>query len=150
MKLKDLIRRNVKTLSPEKSCEEAAKTMRDENIGCVVVAQNGRPVGIVTDRDLVDRVMAARRDAHQVRLRDVMSRDPIFIVDERPLEEALAIMARMRVRRIATISQDGQLSGLLSLDDLLLHLTREFDAVAEVVRAAVPREEDAAVRLARA
>ena len=59
MSIESLLRRPVCTLPPDAACLEAAQLLRDEGVGCVVVAESGRPLGIVTDRDLVVRVMAA-------------------------------------------------------------------------------------------
>lgn len=62
MTIDALVRRDVVVLSPTSSCQQAAALMRDRNVGCVVVVQDEEPVGIVTDRDLVTRVLAAGRD----------------------------------------------------------------------------------------
>ena len=68
-----LLRRPVKTLPPEATCQEAAALMRDENVGAVVVSEDRRPLGVVTDRDLVVRVVAPGEDAPRALVRDVMT-----------------------------------------------------------------------------
>jgi CBS domain-containing protein len=121
MPIQRILRRSVKTLPPETSCAEAARLMRDEEIGCVVVAEAGRPAGVVTDRDLVVRVMAAGEDPDRLALRDVMSGEPVFLGDERSLDAVV-------------VDEEGELEGIVTLDDLLVLLAEQLGSLAETVR----------------
>lgn len=134
MPIERLLRRPVTTLPPEATCDEAAKVLRDENIGCVVVAEEGRPVGVVTDRDLVIRVMAASEDPAKLELRQVMSGNPVFLGGDRSLGQVISTMREQGVRRIPVVDESGALEGLLSLDDLLLVLAEELGTLVETVR----------------
>jgi CBS domain-containing protein len=134
MPIQRILRRSVKTLPPETSCAEAARLMRDEEIGCVVVAEAGRPAGVVTDRDLVVRVMAAGEDPDRLALRDVMSGEPVFLGDERSLDAVIRTMREQGVRRVPVVDEEGELEGIVSLDDLLVLLAEQLGSLAETVR----------------
>jgi CBS domain-containing protein len=134
MPIQRILRRSVKTLPPETSCAEAARLMRDEEIGCVVVAEAGRPAGVVTDRDLVVRVMAAGEDPDRLALRDVMSGEPVFLGDERSLDAVIRTMREQGVRRVPVVDEEGELEGIVSLDDLLVMLAEQLGSLAETVR----------------
>jgi CBS domain-containing protein len=113
---------------------EAARIMRDERVGSVVVVDNGQPLGIVTDRDLVVRSMALGGDPETVRIRDVMSTKPIFVSADRDLGYALDLMKSLAVRRIPVVDDSGQLVGLVSLDDAIVRLSSELAAVSETIQ----------------
>lgn len=134
MSIESLLRRPVCTLPPDAPCREAAQLLRDEGVGCVVVSEDARPLGIVTDRDLVVRVMAAGLDPGKVLLREVMSGEPVFLARERSVEQVFATMREQRVRRIPVVDAEGQLEGVLALDDLLLLLADQLGDLAEAVR----------------
>jgi CBS domain-containing protein len=108
--------------------------MRDENIGAVVVAEEGVPLGIVTDRDLVVRVIAAGEEAHALTVGAVMSGEPIFLGDARNLDQVIATMRDQGIRRMPIVDDDGQLEGIISLDDLVVLLGEQISGLAEVVR----------------
>jgi CBS domain-containing protein len=134
MPIKALLRRFVQTLPPDASCHEAAQLMRDENVGSVVVAEEERPLGIVTDRDLAVRVMAAGRDAQKTPLREVMSGEPVFLAEERGLDQVIAVMRQERIRRVPIVDAEGRLEGVISFDDLLPLLAGQLAELAEVIR----------------
>lgn len=135
MPIESLLRRPVATLPPDARCSEAAKLMRDENIGAVVVADaDGRPLGLVTDRDLVVRVIAGGEDAETLRLRDVMSAEPIYRHRGRSIDQVIATMRDLAIRRIPIVDDDGRLRGVVTMDDLLILLADQLGALAETVR----------------
>jgi CBS domain-containing protein len=134
MSIESLLRRPVQTLSPDAPCREAAQLLRDEGVGCVVVSEDERPLGIVTDRDLVVRVMASGRDPDKTPLRDVMSGEPVFLADERGIDQVVATMRQERIRRIPIVDAEGRLEGVVSLDDLLPLLARQLGELAEAIR----------------
>lgn len=134
MSIESLLRRPVCMLPPEATCQEAAQVMRDEGVGSVVVAEEARPLGIVTDRDLVLRVMAAGREAGKTRLREVMSAQPVFLAKERGFDQLLATMRQQGVRRVPVVDEAGRLEGVVSLDDLLPLLADQLGELAEAIR----------------
>lgn len=134
MPIRQLLRRPVQTLGPGDTCRDAAILMREEGVGAVVVAEDNRPAGIVTDRDLVVRVLAGGEDPDKLLLRDVMSRDPIFLSGPRTLEQLIASMRDNTVRRVPVVNEEGELQGVISLDDLLVLLSDQLSELAQVVR----------------
>lgn len=134
MTIGDLIRGPAQTMAPEASCEEAAALMRDENVGSVVVTDAGKPVGVVTDRDVVVRVVAAGEVPARVPVRQAMSGTPVFVSHARSVGEAISYMRDMGVRRVPVVDDEGVLRGVVSLDDLLLALAEQLGGLAEAVR----------------
>jgi CBS domain-containing protein len=116
---------------PEQSLKEAARSMREHHVGCVVVIEPGasgnRPVGIVTDRDIVVRVLA-QTDLHleQVRLDDIMARPVVTIGESDELVDALEAMRSAGVRRLPVVDERNSVIGLLSFDDLIRHFQGSF------------------------
>lgn len=134
MSIESLLRRPVQTLPPDAPCREAAQLLRDERIGCVVVSEEERPLGIVTDRDLVVRVMASGLDPDKTPLRDVMSGEPVFLAGQRGIDQVVATMREQRIRRIPIVDAEGRLEGVVSLDDLLPLLAGQLGELAEAIR----------------
>jgi CBS domain-containing protein len=117
-----------------------AVRMRQRGVGCLVVVNTAyEPIGIVTDRDLVVRVLAEGMDAARTRIDDVMTVQPETALDETPLEEALGLMRRGAFRRLPIVSPKGKLKGILTLDDILTKLTKEFTQVDQVLQRESPR-----------
>jgi CBS domain-containing protein len=111
--------------------EHAARMMRDRGVGCLVVTHGGRPSGIVTDRDLVVRVLAEGRDPTTSTLGDFVTYDPITVSENDGIETVVAQMRRHGVRRLPVIDDDGLAVGIVTADDLLVLLGGEMAAVCE-------------------
>ena len=118
MKLKELMNKQVIRIHPEESVAVAARTLEHYNIGFLPVCRgDGHLCGLVTDRDLVLRCMAAGQDAAALPVARVMSNRVIAASPEDSLERAAALMARERVRRLPVVLE-GRLVGMISLGDL--------------------------------
>lgn len=118
---------------------EAAIRMRDNNVGTLVILDDERrPAGIVTDRDIVTRGVADDRDAVYTTLAEVMTREAKSIHESTPIEEALRIMERSAVRRLVVVADDGTLAGLLSLDDVMELLAQEAGSIGRLLRVEAP------------
>ena len=134
MSIAKLIQGPVQCLPPEATCSEAARMMRDENVGSVVVARDRQPLGIVTDRDLAVRVVADGGDPDKLLLRDVMTDEPIFIGDDRSVDQAVAAMRDLAIRRVPVVDADGRLCGMVSMDDVLVLLADQLGSLAVAIR----------------
>jgi CBS domain-containing protein len=117
--VRDAMTPSVRTVSPSQSLAEAAEVMKGEDVGSVPVVDEGSLAGIVTDRDIVVRVVADRRDPQTVKVDEVASRDVVTVEPEQDLDEALALMARHKVRRLPVI-EEGRLVGMLAQADVAL------------------------------
>jgi CBS domain-containing protein len=104
----------------DESLQAAADRMRSTTVGLLPVTSCGRLVGVVTDRDLAVRGLARNRDARSTPVRVVMTPEVISCLPDEDLSGAVALMARHGVRRLVVIDHDGQLAGVLSIDDLAL------------------------------
>ena len=117
--VRDVMTPGVRTVGPSQSLAEAAEVMKGEDVGSVPVVEEGRLAGIVTDRDIVTRAVAERRDPQTVKVEEVASRDLVTVEPEQDLDEALALMARHQVRRLPVVER-GQLVGMLAQADVTL------------------------------
>ena len=121
LRVKDVKVRSVMTASPDERALDAARRLSDKQLGTLVVVDaTGRPLGILTDRDLMERCVVQGRNARRVRVGDVMSGPVIWVRDDDPLDDALERMARLSVRRLPVIDGRQRLIGILALDDVLM------------------------------
>ena len=112
---------------------EVAEALRARELGCLVVMEGELPVGVVTDRDLLVRVVAEGRDPEQTRAEEIMSAPLVSVDPGAPLEKVVDAMARDGVRRVAVV-RGGRLEGLVSLDDVAGRLADELDDLAAGAR----------------
>jgi CBS domain-containing protein len=108
-----------KTAKPDMTAADAAALMKQFDVGAVPVADKGSLLGLVTDRDLVIRVLANRQDPQTVKLGDILTRSPATVTPDTQLSEARDLMAQHRVRRLPVVKGD-ELVGILSLGDVAL------------------------------
>ena len=111
--------------------------MRAAGVGSVIVSEDLRPLGIVTDRDLVTRVMAEEAHAEAVELYEIMSPKPVFVARTQEPEHALEVMKDLGIRRLPVVDEAQQLIGVVSLDDLLVFLADQLGSAAQTIRKAM-------------
>ena len=133
--------RIVVMVRPEETVHEAAKRMAHHEVGTLVVVEGNRPVGMLTDRDLVIWVMAKEPVPLHQPVGDIMTRHPVCIAEHLPLTEALVRMRGYQVRRLVVVNDAQAVAGIVSLDDVLLRLGEEQQAVAGLMRAAQSRRD---------
>ncbi|HEX8011300.1 MAG TPA: CBS domain-containing protein [Casimicrobiaceae bacterium] len=128
---------NVVCASRETTALEAAGLMRHHHVGDVVVVDEidgaKKPVGIVTDRDLVVEVMAGGVDARSVKLGELLLRAPVTIPASASYADTVRLMAVNGVRRMPVVGPDGILVGIITADDLLRQLTSPLAALSDLV-----------------
>lgn len=111
-----------------------ARRMAERRVGTLIVLDDAkRPFGLLTDRDLVLRVLAAGENPVTTTVRDVMTREPKTITEDSPIESALALMRPGSFRRLPAVDRDGKLVGIVSLDDILAQLAEEFAQIAGIL-----------------
>jgi CBS domain-containing protein len=115
--------RNVMTSDPctidaEKSVAYAAKMMRDEDVGLAPIVEGDKLIGMLADRDIAIRVVAEGRNPDQVTVKEVASKQVVTIDPQQDLDEALRIMAKHQVRRLAVVEEDGRLVGVVAQADV--------------------------------
>jgi CBS domain-containing protein len=137
--LKTIAIKPVVTASTRMTVAEAAQAMRSNNVGCLVVVNAGRPLGMLTDRDIVMDVVAKGQDPDTVRVADVMRKKPAVIPGDAGLLDAAQMFARTGVRRLPVVGKTGQLLGIVSLDDLMILLGNEMGHVSAALSAGLRR-----------
>jgi CBS domain-containing protein len=131
--------REVDLVDAEESAWCAAERMHQRAVGTLVIINAaGHPVGIITDRDLVERVMATSRDPHTTRVAEVMTISPQTIGEQEAVGAALARMRQGRFRRLPVVDREGRLVGLLSLDDVLMLLAEQFAQIGGLLERETP------------
>ena len=115
MNIRDVMTSNPRTVSPEDTIQNAARIMRDEDTGVVPVVDNGRAVGVVTDRDIVVRAVADGQLNRAVR--DIVSGDVITASPDMSTKEAAELMSEHQVRRLPVVENE-RLVGIVSIGDL--------------------------------
>ncbi|HEX7417496.1 MAG TPA: CBS domain-containing protein [Steroidobacteraceae bacterium] len=140
MNVGQICQRNVVTIRPFDELLAAAQLMREKHIGYLVVVEPAledgtfKPVGVITDRDLVVGVLARGADPRLLSVGDLMTREPVVAQEDWSIAEALQEMRRIGVRRLPIVGTHEQLIGVLSLDDVLDTLASELQSVAGSIR----------------
>lgn len=114
-KVADIMTRDVETIGPMATIQEAAERMKSGNIGSVPVCHDSRIVGTITDRDITVRVTAEGRDPQSTIVRDVMTRQLVTIRPQQEVVEAEQLMHDHQVRRLPVVEPDGRLVGYVTL-----------------------------------
>lgn len=107
------------------NAKDCAKAMAKKGVSCAVITQGGSAVGIVTERDLVSKVMAESIDSKDVLVRDIMSTPLITTAPDASLTEAAELMAQYRIRRLVVVDGSGNLAGLVTAGDIARTLAEE-------------------------
>ncbi len=117
MKVAEIMSRSVRSIGPTESVADAARLMAEHDVGALPVEDSGRLVGIVTDRDIAVRGVAAGLH-HGAPVLRIMSRDMITCSEQDEVEQLLGVMARQQVRRIPVCSEGGALIGMIGVGDV--------------------------------
>lgn len=141
--VRSIVRESVVSTPQDAPIADVAAQMADEQVGSVVVVEDGRPQGIVTDRDVALRVVAADADAASLTAADVMSEDLVTVDVDSGIFEVIRAMQDANVRRIPAVDADGALAGIVTFDDFVDLLGRELRVLADVVEAEAPPYEHA-------
>jgi len=128
------------SVGPDETVAQAASLMRENHVGAVLVERDGRPLGIVTDRDIALRCGGRLEAISSMKASEIMTPSPLTATEDEDLLEVLDRMRERGVRRMPVVNDAGLLAGMLTLDDILLHLARSMRHVAEVVLTGIGHE----------
>jgi CBS domain-containing protein len=120
-RVRDILQRKgsqVYTIGPAADVVQAATVMNEHRIGCLVVLDEGRVVGMFSERDVLRRVVGERRDPAQTRVADVMTTEVVCCTPETSTDEARGAMRDRRIRHLPVADEGGRLLGLVSIGDL--------------------------------
>jgi len=132
-------RRDPITVAPDESVRDVAKRMEQQGVGSLAVVDlQGRPIGMVTDRDIVQKVVRRNGDPDALTVGEIMSLDVVSVWQEVPLVRAFHRMRQEEVRRVLVVDDDGRVVGVLTFDDALPRIAEALGMAAEVIRAQEP------------
>lgn len=144
MPISELCNREVIIIQKEESVLEAARLMRQHHVGDVIIVEEqkgiNKPVGIVTDRDLVVEIMATELDPAVITVGDITVSKLVTIQESTGIFDTIQHMRRKAVRRSPVIDDRGGLIGIITLDDLLQLLSEELSELAKLVKREVEKE----------
>jgi CBS domain-containing protein len=126
----------VMSISPEATAHNAAVRMQEHKIGSLLVMSGGEVVGIVTERDILQRIVVPQRNATDTPVHEIMNEEVAFCQPHTPLEEARGVLKNRRLRHLPVMDEEGQLCGMVSIGDLnafdahdqelTIHVMREY------------------------
>lgn len=135
MSLVHLMTKELTSLPEMATALDAAKYMTDMNVGSVIITdEKDNPVGIITDRDISTKVVAAEKDPKSVKLKDIMCTPVVTINVGKDVIDATRLMGEYWVRRLPVVNDEGKVIGVLSMDDVLIFLSQEIQNVAMALK----------------
>ena len=146
MQVGTLCQRLVFTICQSDEISRAAQVMREKHVGYLVVVEPNpvrgipRPVGVLTDRDIVVSVVAREVDPKTVRVGDIMTPDPVLAAEWESMEAALQKMRQFGVRRLPVVNGYRELVGILAIDDVLRVIAGDAQDVVSTIRSGRRRE----------
>lgn len=119
--IKDIMTTHVDIIDPQTSIAEAARKMRDDDVGSLPVGEDDRLIGMITDRDICCRAVAENKAPADCTVREAMSERIAWIYEDAGADEAARQMAENQIRRLAVLNRDKRLVGVISMGDLSRH-----------------------------
>jgi CBS domain-containing protein len=133
VQVRDVMSKDVKVVRPDTLVKEVVATMNKFSIGSIIVMQSDRPVGIITERDILKRIVEPCLAPETLRAREVMSSPVITIRDTVSIDEAAKIMARKRLKKLLVMEED-KLAGILTFTDIVTQVPNMLGILEELVR----------------
>lgn len=132
MWLSGIMTRRTVSIGSEASLVEAARRMSEENVGCLLVIDDGRLVGMLTDRDIVTRAVLERKDLERCKVGDYMTKEVVTAIPETDVLEAVKIMNRYQVRRLPVVEGGKDVVGIVSIADVAAYAESILGEVAKM------------------
>ncbi len=120
----------VYTVSPDSSVYDALETLEDNNISSLVVVENGKLIGIFTERDYARKVILKGRASKETSIRDIMTERPVFVTPDNTIEDCMQLMANRSIRHLPVLEND-KLVGIISIGDVVKFIIHEKDFIIE-------------------
>jgi len=125
MKIYDVMTPDLKTVQAGATAADAARKMKDFNVGILPVMESGEAIGVITDRDLAVRVLVQGGDIGQVLIRQIMTPDVLWMYEDEDLDDAIEVMGHRKISRLLVKDRNGRLSGIVSAADVAALSTPE-------------------------
>lgn len=139
MSIANFCSKEIIMIPKDASIQETAQRMKENNVGAVVVVENGKPLGVITDRDVVVEVVANGVGLDEVSAKDILAKDVLILKKEQGVHEAIKAMKDKHVRRAPVVDYAGKICGMVSMDDLLVLLAHELQDLAQLVEGQLER-----------
>ena len=126
MVVKDIMTHNIASVPPDAKVHLAAQIMKKHNVGCIPVCEDDKLVGIVTDRDIVLRIVADGNSSEKIPVKDIMTKGIFTVTPDTSVEEATSLMSAQQIRRVPVVEGE-HLVGMLSIGDVSVNQDFEFE-----------------------
>lgn len=120
VKIRKLMTKNVVAIGPERSVSEAVKKMVERNVECLPIVQFGELKGLITFRDIIEKVVYAKRVPRKTKVKDVMAKKTVTCRPDSTVIEVVKLMKNKRLRRIPVVNKEGRLVGIVTDFDLAI------------------------------
>lgn len=138
MKVRDIMTSSVDWVSPNTTVVEIAQLMKKDDVGSIPICQDDSLIGIITDRDIVLKVVAAGGNTDNASCKDIMSTDIISVTADQDVHEAANMMSKYQIRRLPVV-ENGKLVGIVAIGDLAIekiHINEAGDALSDISQGA--------------
>lgn len=138
MKVRDIMTSSVDWVTADTSVVEVAQLMKKDDVGSIPICKENRLIGMITDRDIVLKVVAAGGNTNNISAKDIMSKDIIFVSADQDVHEAANLMSEYQIRRLPVLEK-GKLVGILAIGDLAIekiHINEAGDALSDISQGA--------------
>lgn len=139
MSLQHFCQKPVVKISSENSISEACRRLKESNVGCLIVENNGKLCGILTDRDIALKVTGEQREPGTTRVEEVMTPDPVRISVNKDLQHLTSLMHAFHVRRVPVVDGYDTTLGIITLDDLIALFGDEMSEIGKAISEEFPR-----------
>lgn len=129
--VKSIMKRNVVRVDPGASALEAARLMRENGLGALLVVEDDSLQGILTERDLLNRLVAQDLPASETRVRDLATRDPITVEEDTPVKACAHLMMEHRIRHLPVVDDANRPVGILSSRDFLQYVVDDVEPLVD-------------------
>ena len=133
MIVRDIMSRNVKTVRPDDTALDAVRKMNKFRIGSVIVVNSGRPVGIITERNILQKIVEPRHDPATIKAKDIMTRPLITIDPHTAIDEAAKIMATKTIKTLPVVEKD-KILGIITRSDIVRNSPTQLSILDELLR----------------
>ncbi|MBV4359213.1 CBS domain-containing protein [Pinibacter aurantiacus] len=132
--VRDILQKKGNTVygvSPDSSVYDALESLEERNLGALVVIENGKLIGVFTERDYARKVILKGRSSKETLVRHIMTSRPIFVTPDTTIEECMQMMTDKYIRHLPVLNNLGELVGVISIGDLVKYIITEKDSIIE-------------------
>ena len=131
--VRDIMTRNIKTVRPDDTALDAVRKMNKFRIGSVIVVNSGRPVGIITERNILQKIVEPRHDPATIKAKDIMTQPLITIDPHTAVDEAAKIMAAKTIKTLPVVEKD-KILGIVTSSDIVRNSPTQLSILDELLR----------------